>query len=174
MKYVGKYKKLLTIVALLIIGLASWLIWAEREDRIQIGGHPNNQARNALLRILGAENNYLSKYNDFARSLSKLKLGDRVDFHKIEFVSAESNSQTIVYRAMPDRFNWLMFDNLNVYTIAIIKLNSAPIGIKPLLCSSSQRSNIVPKIEFSIPFPRNSTPVLKCSKGSHEVPVSDP
>lgn len=174
MKYFANYKNLLAIAAILIIGLASWLMWAEREDIIQIGGHPNNQARYILLKILGAETNYLFEHNDFARSLSKLKLSDRVDFHKIEFVSAESNSENIVYRAIPDRFNWLMFDDLNVYTIAMIKLNSTPVGIKSLLCASSLHSNMVPKIEFSILFPNNSTPVLKCSKGSHELPVSDP
>jgi hypothetical protein len=173
-KYVGNYNKLLVIVAILMLGLAGWLIWAEKEDRIQTGGHPNNQARYAMLRILGAETNYLSEHNIFARSLSKLKLSDRVDFHKIEFVPSESNSQTIVYRAIPDTFNWLMFDNLSVFTIAIVKLNSTYLGAKPLLCASSQHSNIVPKIEFYIPSSSNSTPVLKCSKGSHEVPVSDP
>ena len=171
---IGKYKKLFTIVAILILGLAGWLSWAEKEDRIQTGGHPNNQARYALLRILGAETNYLSEHNDFARSLSKLKLSDRVDFHKIEFVSSESNLQIIVYRAIPDFFNWPIFDNLSIFTIAIVKSNFTHLETKPCLCASSQHSNIVPKIEFFTPLSSNSIPVLKCSKGSHEVPVSDP
>jgi mRNA-degrading endonuclease RelE of RelBE toxin-antitoxin system len=79
-----------------------------------------------------------------------------------------SGTNLVLYRAVPDRFNWMMFD-LNMYTIAIVKSNFTNIGTKPLTCASPLGSNIVPKIEVSIPLIKNSRPALKCSPGSHEV-----
>ena len=167
-----KHKIFFSIATALVTGLAGLLIWAEREDRIQTGRHPNGLARYALLRVFYAENQYVLEHDDFARSLSKLKLNNRIDFHTIEFVPSESNSQTVVYRAIPDRFNWMMLD-LNMYTIAIVSVSSKDIKTLPLLCASSQRSNITPKIKISISSP-STTPVLKCSSGSRQVAVYDP
>jgi hypothetical protein len=170
MKYVGKYKKLLTIAAALVTGLAGLLIWAERENRIQTGGHPNSRARYALVGIWQDEKTYLSEHGDFARSLSKLKLSNRIDDHTIEFIPSESNLKTVVYRAIPDRFNWMMVE-LNTYTIAIVKSNSER-SPRNRICASQMSSNIVPKIEISNSSSKNSSPTLKCSEGS--VQISDP
>jgi hypothetical protein len=167
MKYVAKYKKIFAIAAVIATGLAGLLSWAEREDRIQTGGHPNSRARYALVGIWQYEMAYLSEHSDFARSLSKLKVSNRIDAHAIEFVPSESNLQTVVYRAIPDRFNWMMVE-LNIYTIAIVKSNSKQQPI-PLICASQMSSNIMPKIEISNPSIKKAPPVLKCSQGSHKV-----
>ena len=164
----NKYRTFLSLAVTVIIGLAGLLVWAEREDRMQGGRTPNSQARYTLEGIWRDESVYLSEHNDFARSLSKLKVSNRIDSHTIEFIPSESNSRTVVYHAVPDRFNWMMFD-LNMYTIAIVKSNSTNIGTKPLTCASPLGSNIVPKIEVSIPSIKNSRPALKCSPGSYEI-----
>jgi hypothetical protein len=170
MKYIGKYKKIFAIAITSIIGLASLLIWSEREDRIHGGGSPNSRARHTLIGIWQDEMVYLSEHSDFARSLSKLKSSNRIEFYTIEFIAPESNSQMVVYRAIPDRFNWLMFD-LSTYTIAIVKSNSIERPVN-LVCYSPANSKIIPKIEVSVPLQHKVDPVLKCSKGSHE--ISDP
>jgi hypothetical protein len=170
MKYVGKYKKIFAIAVISIIGLASLLIWAEREDRIHGGGSPNRRARNTLIGIWQDEIVYLSEHGNFARSLSKLNLTNRIEFYTINFVASESNPQMVVYRAIPDRFNWLMFD-LSTYMIAIIKSNSIERPTN-LVCYGPANSKIIPKIEVSIPLQNKVDPVLKCSEGSHE--ISDP
>jgi hypothetical protein len=113
---------------------------------------------------------YLSEHTDFARSLSKPKLSNRIEFYTIEFVTSESNSQMVVYRAIPDRFNWLMFD-LSTCTIAIVKSNFIERPTN-LVCYSPANSKVIPKIEVSIPLQHKANPVLKCSEGSHE--ISDP
>jgi hypothetical protein len=170
MKYVSKHKKIFAIVATSIIGLASLLIWVEREDRIHVGGSPNSHARHTLIGIWQDEMVYLSEHTDFARSLSKLKLSNRIEFYTIEFVISESNPQMVVYRAIPDRFNWLMFD-LSTYTIAIVKSNFTERPTN-LVCYGPANSKVIPKIEVSIPLQHKANPVLKCSEGSHE--ISDP
>jgi hypothetical protein len=164
MKYVGKYKKALIIAATLIMGLAGLLIWAEREDRIQEGRSPNSLARNNLIGIWQYETAYLSEHDGFARSLSKLKASSRLDFHTISYLPSESDLSTVVYRAVPDRFNWLMLD-LNIYTIAIVESNSIRSPVN-LICYASSASKAIPKIEVSI---NKINPILKCSKGSQEV-----
>jgi hypothetical protein len=171
MKYIAKHKKLFAIVAVLVTGLAGLLIWEEREDRLQTGGHPNSRARYALVGIWQYEMAYLSEHGDFARSLSKLKVSNKIDAHAIEFIPSESNLQTVVYRAIPDRFNWMMVE-LNTYTIAIVRSNSNYKRANLLVCASSLHSNIVPKVEISIPSAKNDPLILKCSEGS--VQVGDP
>jgi hypothetical protein len=171
MKYVSKYKKLFAIAVASIIGVAGLLIWAEREDRIQTGGHPNSRARYALVGIGQYEMAYLSEHGDFARSLSKLKVSNRIDAHTIEFVPSESNLKTVVYRAIPDRFNWMMVE-LRTYTITIVRSNSNYKRADMLICTSLLHSNIVPKVEASIPSTKNVPLILKCSEGS--VQVGDP
>jgi hypothetical protein len=170
MKYVSKYKKLFAIAVPAIIGVAGLLIWAEREDRIQTGGHPNSRARYALVGIWQYEMAYSFEHGSFARCLSKLKVSNRIDAHTIEFVPSESNLQTVVYRAIPDRFNWMMVE-LSTYTIAIVKSNSER-SPRNRICASQMSSNIVPKIEISNLSSKNSSPILKCSEGS--VQISDP
>ena len=170
MKYVSKYKKLFAIAVTAIIGVAGLLIWAEREDRIQTDGHPNSRARYALVGVWQDEKTYLSEHGDFARSLSKLKVSNRIDAHTIEFVPSESNLRTVVYRAIPDRFNWMMVE-LNTYTIAIVKSNSER-SPRNIICANRLSSNIVPTIEISNPSTKNLPPTLKCSEGS--VKISDP
>ena len=167
MKYVSKYKKLFAIAITSIIGVVGLLIWTEREDRIQTGGHPNSLARYALVGIWQYEMNYLSEHGDFARSLSKLKVSNRIDAHTIEFVPPESNSRTVVYRAIPDRYNWMMVE-LSIYTIAIVKSNSRKWPIN-LICYAPSNSRITPRIEVSTPLQNKFDPVLKCSEGSHQI-----
>jgi hypothetical protein len=113
---------------------------------------------------------YLSEHNDFARSLSKLRVSNRIDARTIEFVPSESNSQTVVYRAIPDRFNWMMVE-LRTYTIAIVKSSSERYP-RNLICASPLSSGILPKIEISNPSSKNEHPILKCSEGS--VQIIDP
>jgi hypothetical protein len=170
MKYVSKYKKLFAIAVTAIIGVAGLLIWAEREDKIQTGGHPNSRARYALVGIWQYEMAYSSEHGDFARSLSKLKVSNRIDAHTTEFVPSESDLKTVVYRAIPDRFNWMMVE-LRTYTIAIVKSNSKR-WPNNIICANQLSSNIVPKIEISNPSNKNSSPTLKCSEGS--VQIGDP
>jgi hypothetical protein len=164
---ISKYKKIFAIAIISIVGLASLLIWSEREDRIHGGGSPNSLARHTLIGIWQDEMVYLSEHGDFARSLSKLKSSNRIEFYKIEFVAPESNSQMVLYRAIPDRFNWLIFD-LSTYTIAIVKSNSIERPVN-LVCYSPASSKVIPKIEVSVSLQHKVDPVLKCSKGSHEI-----
>jgi hypothetical protein len=170
MKNKNKYFKVLTIFLLsfmALVGAICLVIVAERDDRIQTGTHPNSHARNTLIGIWSKEGDYLIKHDKFARSLSQLNIQNRTDSHTIEYISDESNAKIAVYRAIPDRFNWLMFD-LSTYTITIVRSSNSQARPQFSICSNGGDKNNIPRVQVSSLISSDYSR-FRCSKGSYKI-----